>query len=275
MIPVSEALERFRATAPSTGEAAGVPVPLEAEGRTGNGGAGNSGPAANDLGRVENPSVVHDASPATPPAAPEAELTLPEPGVYLYATEGEEQVDVLGGTTHTYPAQTTITVTATGCGVASRWDALAERWDERRTCLDERGEVMHSLASYHEFFGQPDRRDYECEGVVVHPPRAALGQTWEARCSDATSTIRISSTFIDIQTLTVGGTQVEALHGRGTSTVSGSVRGTQSEEMWLDARTGLALRRVSTVDTEADSPLGAAHYHEEYEITLTSLTPRS
>ena len=41
---------------------------------------------------------------------------LPEPGVYVYATTGSAKVDALNGAAHTYPAETTITVTLEGCG---------------------------------------------------------------------------------------------------------------------------------------------------------------
>ena len=40
-----------------------------------------------------------------------SESHRPEPGVYLYETVGDEHIDALGGATHTYPAQTTMSVT--------------------------------------------------------------------------------------------------------------------------------------------------------------------
>ena len=59
--------------------------------------------------------------------------SLVAPGVYRYRTTGEESVDVLGGATHHYPDETTITVTPDGV-VSPRWDALKERRDEWRLC---------------------------------------------------------------------------------------------------------------------------------------------
>ena len=54
--------------------------------------------------------------------------TVPAAGVYIYDTKGSEHVSALGGASHTYPSQTTVTVTKTPCGAELRWDALKERW---------------------------------------------------------------------------------------------------------------------------------------------------
>ncbi|HEY4331043.1 MAG TPA: hypothetical protein VGM78_00675, partial [Ilumatobacteraceae bacterium] len=66
----------------------------------------------------------------TPPAR------LPALGVYVYTTTGRDSVDALTGDHHNYPAQTTITVTAFGCGVKQRWDVAKERWEEWQRCAD-------------------------------------------------------------------------------------------------------------------------------------------
>ncbi|HEX7096593.1 MAG TPA: hypothetical protein VF183_11965, partial [Acidimicrobiales bacterium] len=49
------------------------------------------------------------------------------PGVYVYRTSGSERVDALGGSTHDYPEQTTITVTHDEPCARLRWDALSQR----------------------------------------------------------------------------------------------------------------------------------------------------
>jgi hypothetical protein len=83
-------------------------------------------------------------------------VSLPAAGVYRYATTGSEHVDALGGTTHTYPATTTVTVTAAGCGVQTRWDALQERWNIRQLCLGDGGIVSGAYTDFHRFYGQDD-----------------------------------------------------------------------------------------------------------------------
>ena len=63
------------------------------------------------------------------------ESHCPEPSVYLYETVGDEHIDALGGATHTYPAQTTMSVTLTDCGYRVRWDVFKERFDELDLCV--------------------------------------------------------------------------------------------------------------------------------------------
>ena len=85
--------------------------------------------------------------------------SVPE-GVYVYATTGEDDVDVLGGSRHVYPDRTTITVRHAGCGLVEHWDVLKERWDERESCHSSGGDLLHRLSSYHEFFRHGDLKNF-------------------------------------------------------------------------------------------------------------------
>ena len=105
----------------------------------------------------------------TQPAAPV--VSLVEPGVYVYRTSGSESVDAFSGVTHEYPAETTITVTAEGCGVLLRWDAIEERHEEWRLCTTEAGiELQPRSLQYHEFFDQETPENVVCDRPTLLLP---------------------------------------------------------------------------------------------------------
>jgi len=266
---VTDAVERFRGAA----TASSTTLPSTAATNTTVAVARSVGsqPTAS---RAPSPGSKAAPGKSAPLPSPAPKGALPAPGVYVYATAGGEHVDVLGGASHQYPPETTITVSAFDCGVNSRWDALKERWDEQRTCLTAAGEVLRSVTQYHEFFGRGDRRDYTCEGPA-RPAADAPGRAWTMHCTNPTSTVTINNTVVGIETVVVGGRAVETVHMRSASTVAGSVRGTSTYEVWAARSNGLVVRRIGTVDTDADSPLGKAHYTERYEIRLESLDPRN
>jgi len=121
--------------------------------------------ATADATVADEPSSSSSAPPVDPPAA------LPPAGVYRYRTSGSESIDALGGTSHTYPAETTLTVTANGCGVRLRWDVLVERREEWRLCLGDDGiELPPLAASYHEFYGTGRLETQTCDGAVLLLP---------------------------------------------------------------------------------------------------------
>src|SRR6516162_346821 len=125
--------------------------------------------------RASTTPVPESTTSVTTSAAPTAAaaIQLPAPGVYHYATTGQEHIDALGGTSHTYPATTTITITPAGCGVQTRWDALQERWMSRQLCLGTGGIVTGAYTDFHRFYGQDDRADWTCQPPYVIFPSAA------------------------------------------------------------------------------------------------------
>jgi len=201
---------------------------------------------------------------------------LPEPGVYVLATEGGDEVSVLGGSRHRYPAQTTITVTREGCGARFRWDALGERWEEWLVCPDGNRLEVRELVTYHQFFGKSDRREYFCgEDSTYSPGIVEPGATWSGVCSGTDGTTGTAEgELVGVEFLSVGGTRVRTLHMRVVITFSGVTVGTRESELWLVASTGLPVVTVATDDLETDSVLGRTRYLEGYRAELASLKPR-
>ncbi len=168
---------------------------------------------------------------------------LPEPGVYVYETSGTEHVNALGGGSHRYPSQTTMTVTVAQSYATTRWDALQQRWDEYGVCLEGRAQRAQHFAIYHNFFLKSDFRDYVCPAEAVFlPADHSVGTTWTARCvaGDATSTNH--GRILGTDSLTVGREEVEALHLRLDTDLGGSTSGTRHAEAWPVPDTGLTLK---------------------------------
>lgn len=260
-----EHVERPSATSAATAEPPSGPSKTEPE--------AEAEPEAEEV-----PSATGGAeAPGTAPSAASApDRPVPDEGVYVYATEGGEEVDVFGGTRHDYPEETTITVRHDDCGLLERWDAIEERWSERLTCPTEAGEELRWTKSYHEFYRQGDVRELVCEpGTLARPATNEAGTTWTGRCTSDNTETTITGRIVGEETLSVAGEPVRTLHVRIDAEVTGSQNGHSRADVWGDFETGLVVREVSSTSTRGTEPvIGEVHYQESYELELTSLHPR-
>jgi hypothetical protein len=157
-----------------------------------------------------------------------------------------------------------------------RWDALRGRWDARHYCATEQGLAIRDVTQDHEFYGRADERTFVCDaGALANPRDAKPGSTWTTVCrsDDAVGTTAVKA--IGFEDLVVAGAKVKTFHFHSMTTVTGASRATQEYDDWMVPSTGLLVRRMSTNDARTSSPVGTAHYHEHYELWLTSLTPRT
>jgi hypothetical protein len=199
---------------------------------------------------------------------------LPEPGVYLYATTGGDRIDALGGDHHDYPATTTITVSAEGCGVLQRWDALEERWEAWQRCVSAGGDTVDQPArtNYDEFFAMGVREEYACIGDG-RPLEGAAGAVWTQVCTDDDGRAHTyTGTVIGAEPRRVGDAPVETTHVRVVVTDDDG-RNRQVIDTWYLAGTDLVVAQSSTDHSVNPSPVGDVDYDEQYSIELTSLTP--
>jgi hypothetical protein len=204
-------------------------------------------------------------------AAKELRAVLPRPGVYVYATHGGDSVDALSGDHHTYPATTTLTVTASGCGVVERWDVAKERWEESQRCIEGDAVRTGSFTTYDEFFGQNQTDAYTCSGDA-RPLDAARGATWATTCLEPGTTEVHHGTVVGVEPMQVGTVNVSTLHVRITID-SGQASDSQVTDSWFQAGTDFLVAQQTSNRTSNPSPVGAVTYHEDYEIHLTSFEP--
>ena len=210
-----------------------------------------------------------DTARPAPPGSALARFRASDPhpqgidGVYAYRTTGGESLDVLGGASHRYPAETTITVVETACGVRLRWDPLAGRSTTWTLCTRSGGVELRGLDQAHTFFGHADRTQYAC---------TQAGERFACRAAHGTETGQAA--VVGEAGVEVGGERVRALHVRMTARVGGGSSGTETTEWWLQAGTGLPLELVvSSRTSRAEPVVGQVHYRENATLRLASTTP--
>ncbi len=225
------------------------------------------------------PSTVPATAPppsSRPTTTAPAALTLPAPGVYRLATTGSESIDVLGGASHSYPAQTLLTVTQEGCGVRLRWDVLKERREEWVLCVSDIGIELRPEGAfqYHEFFGTGELEPVTCDQAVPLVPADGKPRSAVALdCTLAQDVWRPSWEVLDSGTRTIDGAQVPVIHVRMSVENDSEYYEHTVIDWWLDEH-GLPLEMSTTKVSNSHSDLiGNVVYHETYDVTLESLTP--
>ena len=207
------------------------------------------------------------------PAQPVAE-TQPS-GVYRYATEGFERIGGPLPGRLTYPRTTKITVERYGCTLSERWEARPERYAEWRYCVTGGTWRLRSVTDYHEFFGNAQRRSYRCSGrAVPRPERIEEGFRWTDRCRARKTTAVAQGEVLGNERLRLAGESVTAVHLRVRTRLGGDVRGAYTMDSWLRRTDGLLLRRIFSSDSRVEAIVGQVPAHEEYGLTITSLTPQ-
>ena len=224
--------------------------------------------------RAEAPSPTSMTTTTAGVATTHARSTLMAPGVYRYATTGQESVDALGGTSHEYPPETTITVTPDGCGVLLRWDVLAQRRDEWRLCAAADGiELEPTGLQYHEFFAQPDSENIVCDRAIVIvpvddvlPPPAALN------CTLAADVWLPTWSVLGREQRTVEGAVVDVVHVRMTVDDGDQYFEHTTIDWYFDSN-GLPIEVNGTKTSSSSSPIGAVLYKEQFGMQIESLQP--
>jgi len=226
-------------------------------------------------------SEVAPAAPTTTGAP--TPLSLMPFGIYRYRTTGQESIDALGGTTHHYPAETTISVIPDGCGVLLRWDALKERRDEWRLCVDAAGiELQPRGLQYHQFYGQVDSEDLVCQPAVPVVGRsdaapAATGRiatdhvATDQSCTLGGDPWHPQWSILGNEQRTVEGVMIPVVHARMTVNDNSTYDEHTTLDWYLDQH-GLPVEVSSTKESKSPSPVGAVTYRETYTLQLESTT---
>jgi hypothetical protein len=232
-----------------------------------------------DTAPVSLDKVVQDYRGETSAAATTtlpANVKIPDPGVYTYATTGKEQTSLLGTSTHDYPDPTSIAIRATGCGFQQTWTALDKRVEEWTVCKQPGGLKPQTFRDVHSFYGRDDDRTYRCSGDGVFPLKMGGGeQTFTCRTDSTTRTDRVRA--VGREPLSVDGATVDTIHLRDRVTLTGSTTTDTpgTTDWWLAPDTGLPIRVRVSIKDASDTPIGKkAQYEESFELQLQSLKPQ-
>ena len=240
---------------------------------------------SSDLNHAASTTSTTSSPSATTAAITQTTLApsrLPSQGVYQYRTEGSEHVDVLGGSTHQYPAVTTLTVTSGGCGEILHWVILKERVDDWELCSygeDAGVSLGRQGLQTHTFFGRGEDNPSVCELPTLVVPRRPT--EWWGDPETRHCTLRkLEPWDHTIQRLgpsyvTVDGKPVRVVHIRMVIEKPGHLYEHSTIDWWLD-ESGLPLQMMSTKESKNDSGvIGDVVYTEHFEAHITSLTPRT
>ncbi|MBV9932948.1 MAG: hypothetical protein JO367_01480, partial [Actinobacteria bacterium] len=208
-------------------------------------------------------------SAAVPPASTAAlpPADLPAAGVYAYVTSGSDSISI--GSKHQYPAETfAVLQRGDGCNWQVDHHVVDQHVDHIKRCGRPGNLMRVADASRVTFFGQTDGLEYVCD-----PPVPMIGD--DATCAAADgSAAKYHAAVIDRPVVNVGGVNRDAIHILLTVTMTGRARGHASNQLWLDAATGMILHQIRDVDTQAHAAFGDVRYTEHAEFVLESMTPR-
>lgn len=210
----------------------------------------------------------------------------PEPGVYEAVGAGGEEIStppMQQADSDTMPV--TVAPTQDGCW-SWRIDYNSAHWHEYDFCPEGDGLILE---------GQRNSQSWDLgvdtitnlSTTTCDPPAAILvagaepGDAELHRCTGVNtaapgdSLAEGPSTMIGVETLVIGNEEVDAVHQRRTTTMTGAQRGTIDEDWWLEPTTGLPLRVDRDYDLRTDSVIGEIGYTESGSWQLASLVPRS
>lgn len=278
-LTVDAAVEQFRAAKSDPGDLPDA-APADTVAPTPGGASAPTGPPDPTGSTPGAAPAATPGSPPTPGAPPPKPPVTSGPrgaeGVYPHKTEGFEQTDAVGGSRHDYPAESSVVVRHTDCGLVTRWQPLKERWDESSFCSVGAALEIRTFSTYHEFFQKGQQDNYRCPpGSIVFDRREPVGASWMWHCDSENASVDSQTRVVGVEPITIEGRRIDAVRMRYESRLTGATEGAQLQERWIDPESGMVLRLRSEVAAKTESPFGRVSYEEKYLIEIKSLTPRT
>ena len=197
----------------------------------------------------------------------------PPRGVYVYSTDGSEEIDALLSPSHRYPDDTVMSVAGTECGWIERWAPLEGRTTERELCLFEGTLRLGSYREVHRFLANTDTRDYVCDPSAVLVPRVTeRDATWTFVC-DAGHTAETWTGRVVGREEHPLAEPAQVIHVRFETVLSGRTSGTSTKELWLRESDLLVVRERVINRSATDTAIGDVGYFERYDLELSNATP--
>ena len=215
--------------------------------------------------------------------APTAGVLRPDQGVYQYRGSGTDALSTPPKQQTEGPDMpATVTHRADGCWTL-RIDYHSNHWQSWDYCtvdgrLEEQGGTTFQRWDFGVFVNE-STSTFACETAIAVRPDAEPGDEWSQTCSSVPTADTVASTstgpyrFVGSETMTIGGTPVEAVHYHRERTMSGGQRGTERADVWFDSSTGLPLRNERHISVDTDTVIGVTTYTEDADFELVSLTP--
>lgn len=221
-------------------------------------------------------TAVRTPSVTSPKRAAPAGLVTAQPGVYVYDTTGQEQVNKPDKTTHTYPHRSTVTASGSPCDASLLWQPIEGRSLEITGCYDQGAFRVTGMSTTQTFFGYRTSSVYTCPGKnIAMPASPKADSSWHFACDAARSHAAIAVTVVGTEARTVENTTLQTWHVRFDTDLTGATRGTESYDFWFSSRDALPIAINSATDVMQDTSFGSVHYVESFALSLAQLHPHT
>ena len=212
--------------------------------------------------------------------------THPPQGVYSYQGTGTDSLSLppLSQTEGpTLPG--TVEVQADGCW-SFRIDYSTNHWQSWSYCARPTGLVETGGFVWQRWMIGPvaetNLSTLHCSpGLVSIPTAPALDKVWPARCVGTSTQIHgtlvsIGATrFLGQPILNIAGHKIPSVHVEVQWKLSGPQVGTERDDLWFDAQSGLPLQNRRSIRVRTSTPFGPSTYTENGTFVLRSLTPQT
>ena len=210
--------------------------------------------------------------------------THPNPGVYSYQGSGTDSLSLPPLSQAEGPTLPgTVEVQSDGCW-SFRIDYSTNHWQSWTYCGHASGLVETGGLVWQRWMVGPvaetNLSTLRCSpGLLSIPSSSALEKASPALCT-GTST-QIQGTLVSAGTtrlvgqpnLTIAGHEIPAVHVEVQWRLSGPQVGTERDDLWFDARSGLPLQNRRSIHVRTKTPFGPSTYTENGEFVLRSLRP--
>lgn len=209
--------------------------------------------------------------------ATSGDASTPTPGVYTYASSGQEEVKlgVLPTETRTYPdTMSVVVVPADPSCFTATVNLLAPHTEDTTYCLDEDGGLRIDSHVKHQQVGAVSpTATMACDPDLLaagdrEPTELSCTLTLSGGPAELTATLAGTAEATD-DTVTVGDEEIDAIAVTVTYEISGDLTGSWHEEVWFAAESWLPLQIERELDLE-----GLATFTEQSSLTLTDTEPR-
>jgi hypothetical protein len=194
------------------------------------------------------------------------------PGVYAYATDGGEGLNLVG-MSRSFPATSDMVVTAHGSCATVRWVPLSQHTETTVVCAA----ADHSLAvsqmvTDEAIAGATTTTTIDCPSTTyLVPPIAMPTVQSTSTCHQVSPAEGVTATGLVLgqSPLMVGRQRIDTLHVRLSLVFTGTDSGTSPLDFWISTDRGLIVRE----EEAAHITQGSVHYTEQMDTRLTDLTP--
>lgn len=245
----------------------------------------NARPVTVDEARERTTTTAADGAADDGPGSDDGGPPRPAAGVYLYEGSGSESLSTPPLSQSQGPEMPATVEHHDGGCWSLRVDLSSNHWQRWDYCPEGDDLVETGGESWQRWMigttAITNLSTFECDaGSVVLPAERSTDQEWDARCTGTNEAVEGTTVsqgpyrYVGEETAEVDGGEVVTLRFTQERTMSGSQRGDERVEVWLDADTGLLVRLEREVEVRSDTPIGESTYTESARFQLTSLDPQ-